>query len=89
MEKIIIISALWCPSCLIMYKRFDDALKEYVDYKVTRLDYDLNAVEVSKLNPGKILPILIFMKDDIELGRIKGEKSTKEIVSFIKDHQND
>lgn len=81
--KIIKISAMWCPSCLIMNDLIDDLLNEY-NINLIRYDYDLDQEEVSKYNVGNILPVLIKVDDSgNEISRIVGEKSKKELIEFI------
>lgn len=79
--KIVVISAIWCPSCLILNKHLKK-LKE--NYDITKYDYDFDEEMVKKYNVGKILPVIIAEKDGKELGRISGEKSYDEIIEFIR-----
>ncbi len=80
MEKqIIVISAVWCPSCLILKKNLKK-LKENYNIEYTMLDYDLDDTEVEKYNIGDKLPVMIV--DD---KRLIGEKSYEEIEEFLKD----
>jgi len=80
MEKqIIVISAVWCPSCLILKKNLKK-LKEKYNINYTMLDYDLDDTEVEKYNIGDKLPVMIV--DD---KRLIGEKSYEEIEEFLKD----
>ena len=81
--KLIKISAMWCPSCLIMNSRFNEYLKdkniEVIDY-----DYDIDTLEIKKYNIGKVLPEIIVLDDnDIEIKRLIGEYSIKELNKQI------
>lgn len=77
--KIIKIGAIWCPGCLVMKKVWKNIIADYGDSNIIELDYDMDSEEVAKYNPGKILPVVIFMdKDNNEIDRIIGE--TKEEV---------
>ena len=79
MDKLIIISAVWCPSCLILKKELKKLNEEYhIDYQM--LDYDLNEDEVEKYQIGDKLPVMIYQNK-----RLIGEKSYGEIVSFLKE----
>jgi len=80
--KILIFNAIWCPSCLFMRPRFE---KVFSSYDVVEYDYDLNNDLVIKYNIGKIIPVVIIFKDDVEIKRIIGEKSIKELESIIED----
>ena len=57
-KKLIVISAVWCPSCLILKKHLKKIKNEYnLDYGI--LDFDLDEDEVSKYNVGDKLPVII------------------------------
>jgi len=81
--KIVRITAMWCMSCLSMKKTWNKALKNYPDIEVIDLDYDFNEEEVKKYNVGKTLPELIIFNDGIEIERIIGEKSFKEMQKIL------
>lgn len=83
--KLIKISALWCPACLITNKAVNKLLEENNDIELISLDYDFDEEEVKKYNVGKILPVLIFEKDDKEVLRLNGEKNYDEIKKAIGD----
>lgn len=82
--KIIKISAIWCPGCLVMKKIWKNILNDYNDLDITELDYDMNSEEVKKYNPGKVLPVVIFLDDkDNELERLIGEKKEDILRNLI------
>lgn len=81
--KIIKISAIWCPGCLVMKKVWKNILNDYQDLNIQELDYDMDSEEVAKYNPGKVLPVTIFLDNNgKELTRLIGEQ--KE--NIIKDN---
>lgn len=81
--KIVKISALWCPSCLIMNDVIDEVVSEK-NIELVKYDFDLDNEIVEKYNVGNILPVLILINDkEEELKRIIGEHSRKEIIEFI------
>lgn len=81
--KIIKITASWCPSCLIMNGMIDDIIDKY-NLEMISYDFDLDQSEVENYNVGTILPVLIKIDDNgLEINRIKGEHSKKEIEEFI------
>lgn len=86
--KIIKISAMWCPSCIIMNTIFNQLKKEYSSIDFLEYDYDLDEDIVKKYQPGEILPVIIF-EEDKELERIKGEHSYNEIESIIKRYHDE
>ena len=81
--KIIKISAMWCPACLIMNKTWKKIKEEYTDIEIVNLDYDIDSLEVEKYEPGKILPVIIFIDKDKEVNRLIGEIPIEKIRSEI------
>ena len=78
-NEIIVISAVWCPSCLILKKELRKLNEEYgLEFKM--LDYDLDEDEVNKYNVGDKLPVIIY-----EDKRLIGEKKYVELVNFFKE----
>lgn len=83
--KIIKITALWCPSCLIMNGMIDDIISKY-NVEMISYDFDLDKDEVEKYNVGNILPVLIKVDDSFnEIDRLIGEHKEKEVEEFIKE----
>ena len=81
MKELIVISAVWCPSCLILNKHLKKINEEYKDIKIRKYDYDLDEDIVSSFEVGKILPVLI-----INDKRLIGEKSYDEIKKFLEEN---
>ncbi|MEG0798910.1 MAG: thioredoxin family protein [Bacilli bacterium] len=79
---LVVISSFICPSCIIMNNIVNE-IKE--TYKVSTINYDYDEDEeiVSKYNVGKILPVFIILKDNVEQERLVGEKSRKEFINFL------
>lgn len=82
--KVVKITALWCSACLVMNKVWDKVLKNK-KIETVSLDYDMDEEEVAKYNPGKILPVFIFYKDNKEIKRITGEKTYEEMLDIINE----
>ena len=78
-NNLIVISAVWCPSCLLLKKHLKK-LKEDFNLNYQMYDYDLDEDEVQKYNVGDKLPVMIFGDK-----RLIGEKSYEEIVAFLKE----
>ncbi len=78
-KKIVVISAVWCPSCLLLKKELKKIHEEY-NYEFEMLDYDLDEEEVKKYNIGDKLPVIIYGDK-----RLIGEKNYEEIVDFLKE----
>lgn len=77
--EVIVINALWCPSCLILKKELKKIREEY-NLDLIMLDYDLDEEKVKEYNVGDKLPVIICGEK-----RLIGEKSYDEIVSFLKE----
>lgn len=82
--KVVKITALWCSACLIMNKRWDEVLKEK-EIETISLDLDMDEEEVANYQVGDVLPVFIFYKEDKEVRRIVGEKTTREMLAIIKE----
>ena len=86
--KIIKIGAIWCPGCLVMKKVWKNILNNYNDLDITELDYDMDSVEVNKYEPGKVLPVVIFLDDNNqELERLIGEQSEDVLRKKIEEYR--
>ena len=81
--KIIKIGAIWCPGCLFMKKVWKSIINDYPNLDITELDYDMDIEEVKKYNPGKVLPVVIFMNNNQELERLIGEQKEEDIKAII------
>ena len=79
--EIIVITAIWCPSCLILNKHLE---KLKANYDIKKYDYDFDEDIVKKYNVGKVLPVIIAEVDGKEVGRLTGEKSYEEILEFLR-----
>ena len=82
--KIIKISTIWCPACIITNNAFNKLKNDY-SFELEELDYDFDDIE--EYHVGDILPVLIFMKDNKEVDRLIGEKNYKEIEEVIKKYE--
>ena len=79
-KKIIIVSAVWCPSCLILKKHIKKLKENYPNINIELLDYDFDEEEVNKYHVGDILPVIIIGEK-----RLIGEKNYDEIIDFLKE----
>lgn len=82
--KLISISAMWCPACLIMRPRIQKVMENFPDIAITEYDYDMDEDIVSTFHVGTTLPVFILMDHDQEIARIIGEKKEEEILSIVK-----
>ncbi|MCI6266595.1 MAG: thioredoxin family protein [Erysipelotrichaceae bacterium] len=87
MKKLVIISAVWCPSCLILNKHLKKVQEEYTNIEFLKLDYDLDDEQVDAYHVGEKLPVMVMEDDNHhEIARLVGEKSYDEIVRFIEEN---
>jgi thiol-disulfide isomerase/thioredoxin len=75
--KVIEITAIWCPSCLVMRPIYEKIYEKY-NLDVTKLDYDTD--DIKEYNVGNILPVLI-----INDKRFIGEVKMKEIENYLEN----
>lgn len=81
--KIIRISAIWCPSCLVMKKVWKNVNLD--NFEIIDYDYDMDGLEIEKYNVGKVLPVYIFMNGDNEIKRLVGEISLDKLRKEIEE----
>jgi Thioredoxin. len=81
--KIIRISAVWCPGCIVMKNAWNKINLENIEF--IDLDYDINEEECKSYDIGTKLPVTIIKEDENEIGRIIGEKSEKELKNKLKE----
>jgi len=81
--KAVIISAVWCPSCLIMIERYHKLREKYPDIEFLEYDFDADKEAVAEHKVWKTLPVLILYQEGIEVARFIGEKSLKEMTLKI------
>ena len=58
-----------------------NTLKEKYSFEVEEYDYDFDDIE--KYNVGKILPVFIFYKNDVEINRLCGEHKVEEFIKIL------
>ena len=87
--EVILITAIWCTSCLIMKPRYQELVKKHGITKFTELDFDMNEEEVDRFNIGHTLPVCVIIKEEKEEKRIIGEKKVKEIEKIFEGLLNE
>ena len=87
--KIVVISALWCPSCLKMGKIYKQLKDTFSNIEFISYDLDFDEEEVQKYNPEDTLPILIINNNDNEIKRIVGEHTKEELINEIRSALNE
>ena len=82
--KIIKITSLGCPSCIIMNKVINEIKNIYNEIEYEEYDYDFDDIE--EYNVGKILPVFIFVKNEKEISRLCGENKKEEFTKIIEEN---
>ena len=82
--KVVKINSLGCPSCIIMNKVFNQ-IKEKYTFDLEELDYDFD--EIDEYEPGNIIPIYIFYKDNKEITRLVGEHKLEELEKIFEENK--
>lgn len=78
--KIIILSAIWCPACLIVKSSIHKIQKEYPQFQPHFIDIDEEETVASKYEPLKVLPVFIIEDEEGNVvKRMSGELS-KEVI---------
>lgn len=85
--KVVKINAIWCSGCLVMNNVWNKILEKY-NIETIELDYDMDEEEVLKYNPGDVLPVFIFFKDEKEVDRVVGEISYNKMEKIIEGIDN-
>lgn len=79
--KIVKISSLGCPSCIIMNKVFNK-VKENYTFDLEEYDYDLDDIE--EFNAGTKMPVYIFYNNGKEITRLIGEHKIEEFDNILR-----
>ena len=84
MKKIVLITALWCPSCLIMRPRYQMVVSSHDDLTIEEFDYDENPQLIEEKKIGSTLPAaIIYDEQGIEISRFIGEISLKKLAEKL------
>lgn len=87
--KIIKIGAVWCPGCLVMKKVWNKIQERFPSLEITSLDYDIDSSNVQEYNPGKVLPVVIFLdKNNVEIERLIGEQKEEILIEKIEEYSD-
>ncbi|MFA6410951.1 MAG: thioredoxin family protein [Candidatus Buchananbacteria bacterium] len=87
--KVLIFTAVWCPSCILMKLRWEKISPVYPWLETINYDYDLDAEMVKKYNISKDIPVFIFLNETgDEFRRLTGETDKKDLIKLIEENQN-
>ena len=79
--RIVKITSLGCPSCIVMNKVFN-RIKEKYNFILEEYDYDFDDIE--SFEAGNIMPVYIIFKNEKEIYRLCGEHTLEEFEDAIK-----
>ncbi len=83
--KIVRLTALWCPACIVMHGMWQELEQLYPDIEFIKYDIDIDEDMADYYDNPAILPLIVFYKDDQELLRVNGEKNKKELIKIIEE----
>lgn len=82
--KVVRISSLGCPSCIIMNNIFNK-IKDNYEFEFEEYDFDFDDIE--SFNAGNIMPVYIFYKDNKEVNRLIGEHTKEEFINMMEEYK--
>ena len=84
MKKILKFEAEWCGQCKVLTPILKRVLENHTDITLTTVDIETEEETTLKYNI-RNLPTLIFIKDDIEVGRTSGVLTANMLENKIKE----
>ena len=84
MKRILKFEAEWCGQCKVLTPIFKRVLENHTDITLTTVDIETEEETTLKYNI-RNLPTLIFIKDDIEVGRTSGVLTADMLENKIKE----
>ena len=73
-----------CKSCQDVQRILEDILKDFGDVKFIKVNVFENR-EFAKSFNVIALPVIVALKDGVEIGRLKGAKSKSEMLEFLRE----
>jgi thioredoxin 1 len=84
MKKILKFEAEWCGQCKALAPILRKVLENHTDITLTTVDIETEEETTLKYNI-RNLPTLVFIKDDIEVGRTSGVLTANVLEDKIKE----
>lgn len=84
MKKILKFEAEWCGQCKALAPILKKVLENHTDITLTTIDIETEEEITLKYNI-RNLPTLIFIKDNIEIGRTSGVLTTDMLENKIRE----
>ena len=83
MKRILKFEAEWCGQCKVLTPILKRVLENHTDITLTTVDIETEEETTLKYNI-RNLPTLVFIKDDIEVGRTSGVLTVDMLENKIK-----
>lgn len=88
MQKVLTFSAEWCIPCQKFAPVVEEMKKEYAELEFSKFDVDRD-VEMAYEHQIYSIPTVVFVENDVEIGRISGyhtaEQFRDKIISTFSD----
>lgn len=84
MKELLKFEAEWCGQCKALAPILKRVLENHTDITLTTVDIETEEETTLKYNI-RNLPTLIFIKDDIEVGRTSGVLTAEALENKIKE----
>lgn len=84
MKKILKFEAEWCGQCKALTPILKKVLENHTDITLTTIDIEIEEETTLKYNI-RNLPTLVFIKDNIEVGRTSGVLTAGMLENKIKE----
>jgi thioredoxin 1 len=85
MLKVLDFYATWCKPCKLIDSYLDEALKE-VEFTVEKINVDKEEDLVQQYKI-KAVPTLIVFKDDVQVDRITGTITPRQLLTKLKSYE--
>lgn len=82
MKKLLKFEAEWCSQCKALAPTLDSVLKEFPDVELTKVDCEVDEEETLKYGI-RSMPTLIYLKDNVEVGRLVGAVPADKIRELL------
>lgn len=84
MKELLKFETSWCSQCKAINPTLDKVLKEFPDVKLTKINCEEQEDLPNRYNI-RNLPTLIYLKNNIEVGRLIGNVSANKIIELLNE----
>ena len=82
MKELLKFEAEWCSQCKALKPTLDNVLKDFPNVKLTVVDCEVAEEETLKYSI-RSMPTLIYLKDNMEVGRLTGAVPADKIRELL------